>query len=116
MNIELKSNKTEWLHEGKEIVIKDYFEHGIICFGEKNVLLANKDRFLLCNLDGVKIHDIHIELPKKTSIYILLKTPYSPIGARVVLAHDDLHQGELFWQHEIDFNHKSISNPISKWR
>jgi hypothetical protein len=55
-------------------------------------------------------------LPQGSSLYLLIPTPYSLYGARMVIAYEENYQSELFWQHDIDFKNKKISEPISKWR
>ncbi|WP_429220076.1 hypothetical protein [Aeromonas veronii] len=51
------------------------------------------------------------------SIYCLAnESVYEAKIVRVVIAHEPPFKGERFWQHDINLENGSVSEPITKWR
>lgn len=116
MKISTRKNETSWLYNGKKITISESFTQSTVCFDKKHILLASDGKIALYDLEGNQLEKTDYTLPKNSSLYLLIPTPYSLVGARMVIAYEENYQNELFWQHDIDFENKKISEPISKWR
>jgi hypothetical protein len=104
------------LCDGKKITISESFTQSTLCFDKKHILLASDKEIALYDLAGNQLEKMEYTLPQGSSLYLLIPTPYSLYGARMVIAYEENYQSELFWQHDIDFKNKKISEPISKWR
>ena len=84
----------------------------------KNIIITigADERIRSFGLDGEQISEFSFCNSDHCSFYTLTTSIVSELGVCAVMGYTPELNGERFWQHEIDFEKKELSPPVSKWR
>lgn len=118
MRIDLNEDDISWIFDGEKITVSgDYIDavydnklDRVTALEFSSVSFFDKKGTLLFIVDFI------FNTPG-TSIYCLAnESVYEAKIVRVVIAHEPPFKGERFWQHDINLENGSVSEPITKWR
>ncbi|WP_323945806.1 hypothetical protein [Aeromonas caviae] len=118
MRVELNENDISWVYDGKEIkVIGDYVDaaydkklDGVTALNASGISLFDKEGDLLF------ITRFSFKEPGSCIYCLANQSASAEKTVRVVLAHEPPFKGERFWQHDINIENGTISEPLAKWR
>lgn len=118
MRVYLNDDDISWVYDGKEIkVIGDYVD---AAYDKKldGVAALNASGISFFDKEGDLLFITHFSFKEPGScIYCLANQSASAEKTvRVVLAHEPSFKGERFWQHDINIENGTISEPLAKWR
>ena len=113
-----KTTTLKWQHLGEKKSIRfsgrveaEYSE------SKEMIVAAGTDGVIhLIRLDGTVVSEFSFDNSGSCNFYVLTKSALTDLGVAIVMAHDPEYKGERFWQHEIDYEERKVSGPISKWR
>ncbi|SMF14091.1 hypothetical protein SAMN02745866_00906 [Alteromonadaceae bacterium Bs31] len=112
------STSFSWDFNGKKIKYKlggranaEYSESNDLI-----VVAATDETVRILSSDSSLIIEFPCNESDKRRFYLLEKSSACELGVRIIMAHTPEYKGERFWQHDIDIENKSISEPKAKWR